>query len=81
MAIRLIGDRHGGVLDLSRPRVVEPQSLQLGGYVNLPRQRGMVADIGVVRRQVDPRRTHPHRNDVRSPSRRAIAPAVLRARR
>jgi hypothetical protein len=53
MAVALVGDRHGGVLDLSRSRVVEPQSLQLEGYVNLPKQRRMVADIGVARRQVD----------------------------
>jgi hypothetical protein len=35
MPVGLVGDRHGSMLDLSRPRVIELQSLQLAGHVDL----------------------------------------------
>src|SRR5215218_9777312 len=35
MPVGLVGDRQGGMLDRPRPRVLEPQPLQLAGNVDL----------------------------------------------
>jgi hypothetical protein len=67
MAVRLVGDRHGGMLNRARTRVLEPQPLQLGGDVDLSEERLMVSDVGVVGCQVHPRRTLPNGNHVRGP--------------
>src|SRR5829696_7242723 len=68
MAVGLVGDRHGGMLNRPRPRILEPQTLQLAGDVDLPQQRGMVADLGVVGRQIHPARPLSDRDHLRGPS-------------
>src|SRR5215211_5988459 len=67
MAAGLVGDRQRGMLNRPRARILEPQPLELTGDVDLPEQRRMVSDLGVVRRQVHQRRTLPNRNHVWGP--------------
>jgi hypothetical protein len=73
------------MLNRPRPRIMEPQPLQLAGDVDLSEQRRMVTDVGVVRRQVHPRRTLLNGNHVpgpgrlRDPGRGAARPQVTAA--
>src|SRR5215207_8382895 len=68
MAVRLVGDRQGGMLDRPRARVLEPQPLQLAGNVDLPEQRRMSSDLGVVGRQLHPALPLSDRDHVPGPS-------------
>jgi transcriptional regulator with XRE-family HTH domain len=69
MDVGQIGNRQSGVLDLLRSRVIEPQSPQLGGHINLSEQRNMVPQLRVLRRKIHPRRALPYRNHMRRPGR------------
>jgi hypothetical protein len=54
MAVGLVGECDRRMLYLPRPRIIEPQSLQLGRDIDLPEKGDVIPQLRIVRGKVHP---------------------------